>query len=187
MWTSGILQHARSAVLVLLVAATPAFAQDARLLLPNLENLARQASESVDITLDTSLLKLAASFLDDGKDDAAIKELLNGLEGIYVKSYEFDRDGLVPRAEIDAIRSQLSRGSWSRLVGVKSTREASDSEVYAWLEKGVSGGLAVVVAEPRKFTIVNIVGRIDLEKLRRLEGQYGIPKMQIGPSKPKEE
>ena len=38
-------------------------------------------------------------------------------------------------------------------------------------------GLAVVASEPRSFTIVNIVGNIDLDKLARLEGQLGIPKV----------
>jgi hypothetical protein len=37
------------------------------------------------------------------------------------------------------------------------------------------GGLAVIVAEPRSLTVVNVVGRIDLEKLGALAGQFGIP------------
>ena len=32
-----------------------------------------------------------------------------------------------------------------------------------------------VKAEPREFTVVNIVGPVDLEKLAGLEGQFGIP------------
>ena len=166
---------------------TPALAQEARLALPNLEGLARQASDSVDVTLDAALLRLAASFLDQGKDDQALKDLIGGLEGIYVKSFEFDRDGLVPERDVENIRSQLGRGNWKRLVGVKSAREASNAEVYAWVDQGVSRGLAVLLADPRQLTIVNVVGRIDLEKLRMLEGQLGVPKMGIDQGPPKEQ
>lgn len=164
----------------------PALAQEARLALPNLDALSKQASDSVDITLDAALLRLAAGFLDDGKDDEVLKELVGGLEGIYVKSFEFDRDGLVPARDVESIRSQLGRGNWKRLVGVRSARQASDAEVYAWVDQGVSRGLAVLVSEQRQLTIINVVGRIDLEKLRRLEGQLGVPKLGIEQGPPKD-
>jgi hypothetical protein len=34
----------------------------------------------------------------------------------------------------------------------------------------------VLAAEPRALTVVNVVGAIDLAKLRDLEGNFGIPK-----------
>jgi hypothetical protein len=40
-------------------------------------------------------------------------------------------------------------------------------------------GLALISSEPRELTIVNIVGVIDLEKLRKLEGQFGVPKIDL--------
>jgi len=168
-----------------LALAVPASAQDpARLLLPNLDALAKRAADTVDVTLDSSLLQLAASFMTgDDADEAAVKELIRGLKGIYVKSYEFDADGGYSLADLDGVRAQLGRGSWTRLVSVTSSKERSSSEVYAWMDQGVSNGLAIISAEPRELTIVNIVGRIDLEKLRRLEGQFGIPKVPAGGEK----
>jgi hypothetical protein len=41
------------------------------------------------------------------------------------------------------------------------------------------GGLAIISAEPRQLTLVNIIGPIDLEKLSQLQGQLGIPKLDI--------
>ena len=38
-------------------------------------------------------------------------------------------------------------------------------------------GMAVVVSEPRSFTIVNIIGSIDIDKLAKIEGQFGIPRV----------
>jgi hypothetical protein len=168
-----------------LALAVPASAQDpARLLLPNLDTIAKRAADTVDVTLDASLLQLAASFMTgDDADEAAVRELLRGLKGIYVKSYEFDTDGAYSPADLDSVRAQLGRGSWTRLVSVTSSKERSNSEVYAWMDQGVSNGLAIISAEPRELTIVNIVGRIDLEKLRRLEGQFGIPKVPPGGEK----
>ncbi len=40
-----------------------------------------------------------------------------------------------------------------------------------------STGLAVIASEPREFTIVNIVGSIDIDKIGRLEGQFDIPQV----------
>ena len=82
------------------------------------EALAKRATETVDITLDPSLLRLAANFMTDhDADEAAVKELLQGLQGIYVRSYEFDEVGAYSRADIDAVRAQLGKGAWTRLVG----------------------------------------------------------------------
>jgi hypothetical protein len=163
--------------LTVVLAAGQASAQDARLQLPALQGLAEKASETVDITLDAALLQLAAGFLGKDEDAAEIKQVLQDLKGIYVKSYEFDRDGMYAVGDVDGVRKQLAAGNWNRLVDVKSSREASQSEVYVWMDKGVPGGLAILSAEPRQLTIVNIVGRIDLERLRKLEGQFGIPRL----------
>jgi hypothetical protein len=164
-----------------LAVALPVRAQEARLQLPAFDGLAARAAETVDVTLDASLLKLAAGFLGEGEGD--VKALLADLQGIYVKSFTFEQDAQVPRADLDALRAQLGRGKWSRIVGVRNAKQGEDSEVYAWLDNNQYGGLAVITVEPRELTIVNIVGRIDLEKLRRLEGQFGVPKLGVDPPK----
>ncbi|MCL4848459.1 MAG: DUF4252 domain-containing protein [Acidobacteria bacterium] len=164
---------------VAVVIPVRASGQEARLSLPAFDDLARRASESVDITLDLSLLRLAAGFLSDAGEDAAIKELVGGLQGVYVKSFEFDADGAYNPSDVDRVRAQLAKGPWARLVDVRSARDRSQTEVYVWRDQGVSKGLAVVSTEPRRLTIVNIVGTIDIDKLRRLEGQFGIPKLDL--------
>jgi hypothetical protein len=45
------------------------------------------------------------------------------------------------------------------------------------LEDGRIKGIAVIASEPREFTIVNVIGDIDIDKLSKLEGQFGIPKL----------
>jgi hypothetical protein len=155
-------------------------AQGPRLVLPNLDHLAKKATESVDVSLDTSLLALAARFLDDDDaDERVMRELVGGLKGIYVRSFEFDADQAYSEADLDAVRKQLAGPGWSRLVGVRSRRESADVDVFVSLDGRHVQGLALVAAGARELTIVNIVGAVDLELLRKLEGQLGIPKLQI--------
>jgi hypothetical protein len=160
----------------LLEAAAP----EPKLLLPNFEGLADKASESVTITLDSSLLGMAAKFLDpNDPEDAAAKEVLSGLQGIYVKSYTFDDDFAYPKADVDRIRKQLSSPGWSRLVEVRSRKEQANVDIYISVSGNKALGLAIIATEPREFTIVNIVGSVDLDKLHKLEGKFGVPNLEL--------
>jgi Domain of unknown function (DUF4252) len=166
---------------VALLMSWSAFAApDARLALPEFASLADKASEEVNITLDPALLRLAASFLDaDDPDDAAVKELIGGLKGIYVKHYSFDEEFAYPVRDIDTVRKQLTSPGWQRLVEVKSKKERANVDIYISMEQDKPNGLAIIASEPREFTIVNIVGPIDLQKLRKLEGKLGVPNLQL--------
>jgi hypothetical protein len=166
---------------IMLVPVASAAAQNARLRMPDLGPLAARASNTVDITLDGGLLSLAAAFLDGhDEDERAVKEMLGAVKGIYVKTFEFDRDGGYSTADVDAVRQQLTAPGWSRLIGVRSSRrDQAQVDVYMWMDGNKPGGLAVLSVEPRQLVIVNIVGAIDLEKLRALEGQFGVPKLDL--------
>jgi hypothetical protein len=162
------------------LAMATAAAPDMQLKMPNFDALAAKASDSVSITLDSALLGIAAAFLDSSKpEDAAAKELISGLKGIYVKSYSFDKDFAYPSADVDMIRKQLSAPVWQRLVGVRSHKEQANVDIYMAVNQNNANGLVIIASEPREFTVVNIVGSIDLQKLRQLEGKFGIPKLQL--------
>jgi Domain of unknown function (DUF4252) len=154
-------------------------APEGPLQLPSFEGLASKATQSVSITLDAALLGVAARFLDSGEpQDAAARELIAGLKGIYVRSYTFDRDFAYPSADIDRVRKQLAAPGWQQLVSVRNSgKEQSNVDIYMSVDHGKANGLAIIASQPREFTIVNIVGSIDLEKLHRLEGKFGIPKL----------
>ncbi len=158
---------------LLLVRAAVA-APDAPLKLPSFDALASKASHTVAVTLDSQLLGFAAGFLDPGNpQDAAARELIGGLKGIYVRSYEFDGEFAYPRAEIDAVRRQLT--GWQQVVSVRGRKNDDNVDIYISVDQGKANGLVIIASEPREFTIVDIVGSIDLEKLRRLRGKFGIP------------
>jgi hypothetical protein len=169
------------------VLAQQAMAADARLTIPTFAALEDKASETVSITLDAPLIKLAAGFLDPQKpEDAAAKDVISGLTGIYVKSFTFDGDFAYPMQDVDRVRKQLSAPGWHQLVQVKSKKQQTHVDVFVSMDDGSSlaKGLAIIASEPRQFTIVNIVGSVDVQKLHQLEGRFGVPKLELETKRP---
>jgi hypothetical protein len=162
-------------------------ASNPRLTLPEFSALAQKATESVTITLDPNLLAIAGRFLDSSDpEDAATKEVIKGLQGIYVRSYTFDQDAAYRQADIDSVRSQLSAPGWNLLLQTRSRKTRANVDIYIMVQNNQAIGLALIASEPRQFTIVNIVGAIDLDKLHKLEGQFGVPKLDLDVPKPAE-
>ena len=172
-------------LLLLIVPATTARAQDSRIQMGSLDHLAAKASQTVDVNIDERLMRIAAKLLSDkDADEKEVKQLVAGLKGIFVKSYEFDADGQFVPADVESIRTQLRAPGWSRLVNVRSKKDGN-VEVYLMLNGEQIGGLAVLHTDNRELTVVNIVGPVDLDKLAKLEGQFGVPELGIESSKPK--
>jgi hypothetical protein len=162
-------------------AAWTAEAQDIRIQLGDLDKLEARATESVDVTLDGKLLQIATAFLNAKKpDEAAIRELVAGLKGIYVKVFNFEKEGEYSAADLDSVRTQLRSPTWSRIAGVKSKKDNENVEVHMLMTQGAQiGGITVIATNPKQLTVVNIVGTIDLDKLVHLSGKFGIPSIQI--------
>ena len=185
-----LFQHSLKAITVsvLLLAATSVTvrAQSARLQIDQLDSLANKASETVDVKLDEHLMQMTAKFfVSKDPDDAEIRDLIKGVKGIYVKSFTFEKEGEYSPAEIDSVMSQLRGGAWSKIIGVTSKKDGDNVEVYLNTAGDQINGLAVLSIEPKEFTVVNIVGPINLEKLVQLEGQFGVPYLNLPPPKPK--
>ena len=179
------MRFALLAVLVTLGAAATTGAQNPRIQTSQLDALAAKATQTVDVNIDERLMQLTARFLSSkDEDEAKVKELVNGLKGIYVKSFEFENEGQYTEADLEGIRSQLRNTAWDRIVNVNSKKEGS-VEVYLMKTGDQVSGLAVLATDPKEITVVNIIGPIDLEKLTQLEGQFGIPELEIERAKPK--
>jgi hypothetical protein len=145
----------------------------------NYDRIAAKASDTVDVSLSGSLLKLATKFLsDDDKDEAQVKKVVGGLKAIYVKSFEFKKAGDYTPADVESFRAPLHAPDWERIVGIHSTEDGESVEVYIKNEGKGIGGLAIIAAEPKELTLVNIVGPIDLDSLSELGGHFGIPEVE---------
>ena len=166
-----------------LVAA--ASAQDPKIQMSHLDQLAAKASETVDVNIDERLVQIAIKVFDvNDPDEAKVRKLVSGLKGIYVKSFEFESDNMFSAADLDSIRMQLREPAWSRIAVVKSKRDAN-VEVYISMSAGNVNGLVVISSEARELTVVNIVGPVDLDKLADLEGNLGIPNLGLEKSNKK--
>jgi hypothetical protein len=174
----------RRIFLVAVIAAGAAAQLPAQLRITGLDGLAAKAKESVDITLDSSLLQMAGGFLArEGKDKDKVREVLAGLKAITVKSFQFKEDGQYQMSDIEPIRAQLRTPGWSKIVSVQSKEEVS--EVYTRTEQGKVVGFAIITAEPKELTVVAIEGSIDLNDLSALRA-LGVPAIAI-PKKGKQE
>lgn len=180
------LKLASLSLLLILLAAAAAMAQGPRLQTSNLDYLAARASETVDVNIDEHLMQMTAKFFSStDPDEKKIKELVSGLKGIYVKVFEFEHEGEYSAADVESIRSQLRGGAWTKILNVNSKKDGS-VEVYLMTVGDQITGLAVLAADPKELTIVNIIGPVDLGKLSELEGQFGVPDLGIEPpAKPK--
>ena len=95
-----------------------------------------------------------------------MQQLIDGITGIYVKSFEFDAPNVYTESDVEAVRKQVSGAGWSRVVSVREKGELT--EIYFWKERDTNGGLVVISAETNELTVVNIVGRVDLASLGAL-------------------
>lgn len=153
---------------------------DPELVIPNFSHLRHKAVESVDVTIDGFLLRIASKFARADAHDpesAAAADVLQGLKSVRVRNFSFDSDDAYSKADVDSVRKQLTGPGWSPLVQVRRRDREENVDVYLAMEGEKITGMAVIASEPREFTIVNIVGSIDLDKISMLEGQLGIPEL----------
>ena len=144
--------------------------------LDHLDRLGAKARETVNVTLDGSLLRLASRFLSDGdSDEIEIKRLVSGLRAIVVRSFEFKSEGEYLESDVEAIRAQLRNPAWKKIVEIRSKTQGN-SDIYLRTEDDrIIKGLTVISAEPKQLTVVHIDGAIDMDGLRKLSGNFGIP------------
>jgi hypothetical protein len=159
-------------VLLSMLVARQGYAQGAKLRLDQLDHLSGRAREVVNVNLDGNLVQ-QASAMGGKQADAKTQEVLQGLKGVYVRSFEFSAPGGYVDADVEAIRTQLTAPGWSRIVSVREKGELT--EIYIWSDKGGSGGVAIIAAEAQELTVVNLVGRVNLAQLGALGGQLGVP------------
>jgi hypothetical protein len=162
---------------IIAISLSPVWAAEDFKLPIDLDKLAERATETVDVTLDKSTLQLASGFLSkNDPDEAQVKNLIQKLKGIYVRSFEFDKEGQYSMSDVQAMRAQLKGPNWSRIVGVKSIK-GQNTEVYLLKEGDHIGGIVVLDAEPKELTIVHVDGPINPEDLSKLGGHMGIPEL----------
>lgn len=169
------------AALLLIAVPIASHAQAGRIALPSFDSLAKKAVSSVNISLDPSLLTLATQFMDNDPDAAAVKDVVSGIEGIYVRSFQFATDNAYSPSDVQRVRQQLEGPGWMKMVSVHSSQKDQDVDIYMLQREKRVEGLVIIAAQPRKLTIVNLVGSVDLAKLGQLQGKFGVPNLPLVP------
>jgi len=157
--------------------AASAIAQTSALPLPPPveKELAARASNVTEVTLGKGMLAFASKFLDGkDKDDQATRRLIEGLDGIYVREYEFDKEGQFSMEEIDKLRQFFETSEWSPIVRERERKSGESTDVMVKLVNGESHGMFILTVEPKELTIVLILGPIRLDELASLKGLSGL-------------
>lgn len=169
-------------LLVLMLAGVAASAQDAaRLQFDKLNRLETKARDVVEVNIDGKLLDLAKRVTTKLKDNDAkkIAVAIEGLRGIYVRVYNFEKENEYDVADIDEIRSQLNVPGWDKLANVRSKRNNQKIDVFTKFSGEKMDGMAVVLSESKTIAVVNVIGMVDIEALIELSGKMNIPKIDI--------
>jgi len=164
--------------LVLCCLAARAQAQDAKLQLGNLDKLSEKAAQVTEVTLDGSMLDFARKIIqsaDDGDDEVKqLSSIIKNIKGIYIKSFEFDEASQYSKADVDAIRSQLTSPRWVKIVQSIDKRTNEYNEIYLLKNGEQVQGVVILVAESKELTVVNIVGDVPVDKIAALEHHFGV-------------
>lgn len=171
----------RTRILTILLAAagmaTAAAAQTSPLPLPSPveKELAARASDVTEVTLGKNMLEFAAKFMNGkDQDEAATRHLIEGLDGIYVREYEFDKEGQYSMEEIEKLRQYFETSEWSPIVRERERKTGETTDVMVKLVNGETRGMFILSAEPKELTIVLILGPIRMEDLGKLKGISGL-------------
>lgn len=176
--------------LVLCCVAARGYGQDAKLQLDSLNKLSDKAARVTDVTLDGSLLQFAVNLIEkvDATDEdvAQLKSIVKNLKGIYIKSFEFDETSQYSKADVEAVRAQITT-RWTKIVQSIDKRTNEHDEIYLLKSGEHVAGIVILVAEPKELTVVNIVGDVPVEKIASLEHHLVPDHKEPGKNKQKKE
>jgi hypothetical protein len=169
----------RIAAFVLGVAAlaVPVLAQNSQLPLPSPveKELSAKATNVTEVTLGKNMLAFAAKFLDaKDKDNAATRHLIEGLDGIYVRDYEFDKEGQYSMDDIQRLRSYFETSEWSPIVRERDKKSGESTDVMMKIVNGETHGMFILDVEPKELSIVLILGPVKMDDLSKLGGIGGL-------------
>jgi hypothetical protein len=143
------------------------------------KELAARAANVTEVTLGKGMLDFAAKFMDkNDKDQAAVKQLIEGLDGIYVRDYEFDKEGQYSMDELQQLRQAFATPEWTPMVHERESKGGGEStDVMMKMVNGEPQGIFVLDAEPKELTIVLILGPIRMDQLASFKGLSGLSKL----------
>jgi hypothetical protein len=163
----------KSLMMIMLVVVLAAVAASAQQIdLKSLDKFAPLAKETTQINMDESMLKSASGFLDDKKgDEAAAKKGTASLKGFYLRSYEFDKEGIFKLEDIKPLLDQLKAPAWAPFL--QSREQGEQTEIWMHKTNGEVDGLLLISAEKNELTVINALGIARPEDLAKIGEKLG--------------
>jgi hypothetical protein len=148
------------------------------------KDLAARAANVTEVTLGKNMLEFAAKFMNGKNEgDAATRQLIMGLDGIYVRDYEFDKPGEYSMEHVEQIRHAFETPEWSSMVRERERKTGESTDIMMKMVNGESRGMFILSAEPKELSIVLILGPIRMDELSKIGGIAGVGGM-MGPTGP---
>jgi hypothetical protein len=142
------------------------------------KELTARASDVTEVTLSKDMLGFAAKFMDkNDKDQAGVQQLIQGLDGIYVRDYEFDKEGQYSPDQLEQLRQAFATPEWTPMVHVREIKTGESTDVLMKMVNGQPQGIFVLDAEPKELTVVLILGPIRMDQLSELKGLSGLSEL----------
>ncbi|MGA2537405.1 MAG: DUF4252 domain-containing protein [Terracidiphilus sp.] len=139
------------------------------------KDLAARASDVTEVTLGKNMLAFAAKVMNGkDQDEESTRHLIEGLDGIYVREYEFDKEGQFSAEEVDQLRKYFETSEWTPIVKERERKNSESTDVMVKLVNGESHGMFILAVEPKELTIVLILGPINMDELGELRGIGGL-------------
>jgi Domain of unknown function (DUF4252) len=139
------------------------------------KELAARASNVTEVTLGKTMLSFASKVMNGkDEDEVATRKLIEGLDGIYVREYEFDKEGQYSMEEIDQLRKYFETSEWTSVVRERERKSGETTDVMVKLVNGESHGMFILTAEPKELTIVLILGPVRMQDLGMLKHIGGL-------------
>lgn len=139
------------------------------------KELAAHAANVTEVTLGKDMLGFASKFMNGKQgDDAEAQQLIQGLDGIYVRNYEFAKEGDYTPEQVEQLRQYFETSAWTPLVRDRESKNRESTDVMVKMVNGESRGMFILSVEPKEISIVLILGPIRMDQLGALKGLGGL-------------
>ena len=155
----------------------------------------KDAESTTEVYLEEPLLKMITSMAEEKTD--GLGDAISGLKLVRVNEFRIPKDEHTNMgAAIESMDKMLNSKNWDRIVRINS--KGNYTNIYIKKEaNGVLAGLTIISLEKAfdkgdpysagKATFVNIVGKIDLNKIGKLTKKFNLPGLDKMKDKEKEE
>jgi hypothetical protein len=157
----------REAILFLFLLGIGACAVKAQATFPlETGEFAKNASDVTTVSLDRNMLLIGKYFTS-----GAAEQIINRLDGIYIRDYKFNGRGKYSRADVESMRKQLQGKGWTPIVTARRKDWGKNADIYFHENNGQVDGMFVMDTKPRELAFCQIRGPIKPEDLGALWGK----------------